>query len=112
MRRVALAMAGQHDAFYPDLRVTLREFDAVTGDYRDQLIALRDEYQGIVGTLIEEGIADGSVVAKDDPELLLMFMFGALNWMCMWYRRGGSYTANDIGASFADLIERSFFAPS
>lgn len=107
IHQLVVVIAGQHDTYYPDLRVTLREFYSLRGEYRPQLIKLRDEYEGVVRALIEEGIAEGTIV-EEDPDILLMLMFGTLNWMCMWYRRGGKHSAADLGNHFADLVVRAF----
>ena len=106
IHKLVVAIATQHDTYYPDLRVTLREFDVLGDNYRKPLIVLRDQCQGIIRTLIEEGIAEGSIV-DEDPEILLMLLWGTLNWMCMWYRRDGKYSAAELGQHFAELIQRA-----
>jgi TetR/AcrR family transcriptional regulator, cholesterol catabolism regulator len=111
LSQVVVAHAAHHDTYYPDLRVTLREFDNVTGEYREQLIGLRDEYERIVRRLIEDGINEGTIV-DEDPEVLVMFVFGTLNWMCMWYRRDRQYTAAEFGQRFAELIRSALVVPA
>ena len=106
IHKLVVAIATQHDTYYPDLRVTLREFDVLGDNYRKPLIVLRDQCQGIIRTLIEEGIAEGSIV-DEDPKILLMLLWGTLNWMCMWYRRDGKYSAAELGQHFAELIQRA-----
>jgi AcrR family transcriptional regulator len=106
IHKLVVAIATQHDTYYPDLRVTLREFDVLGDTYRKPLIVLRDKCQGLIRTLIEEGIAEGSIV-DEDPEVLLMLLWGTLNWMCMWYRRDGKYSAAELGQHFAELIQRA-----
>jgi TetR/AcrR family transcriptional regulator, cholesterol catabolism regulator len=111
LRELVIAIASQHDTYYPDLRVTLREFDVLHDDFRNQLIGLRDEYEGVIRTVLETGIREGAIV-DEDPEVLLMFLFGALNWMCMWYRQDGSLKAADWGQHFSDLIARAVLVPA
>lgn len=103
LRNLVVAIAAQHDRYNQDLRIALLEFDSVGPTYRKRLIRLRDEYQGVIRDLIEDGIKQGAVV-DDDPDLLVKFIFGALNWMSLWYRPEGRYTAAQIGETFARLI--------
>jgi AcrR family transcriptional regulator len=111
LHRVVVTIAAQHDAYHHDLRLTLREFDSISPPFREQLTELRDLYQGTVKGLIVEAIAAGLIVDRD-PELILMFLFGVVNWMCMWYRVEGRYAASEIGEQFADLILRALRAGS
>jgi AcrR family transcriptional regulator len=104
--KVVMTIAAQHDTYHHDLRLTLRELDSISPPFREQLTDLRDLYQGTVRQLIVDAIGAGLVVDRD-PDLILMFLFGAVNWMCMWYRSAGRYSAAEIGAEFADLILRA-----
>ena len=108
LRALAVAIAAQHDTFNPDLRVALREFFSAGADTQARLIALRDEYETIITQVIAEGVAAGEV-RSGDPDLLVKFFFGPLNWMSIWYRPG-RYSAAEIGDQFADLIVRSLAA--
>jgi len=108
LRALAIAIAAQHDTFNPDLRVALREFFSAGADTQARLIALRDEYEAIITEVIAAGIAAGEV-RDGDPDLLVKFFFGPLNWMSIWYRPG-RYSAAEIGDRFAELIVRSLAA--
>jgi AcrR family transcriptional regulator len=106
LHRVVVTIAAQHDAYHHDLRLTLRELDSISPPFRGQLTDLRDLYQGTVRRLIVDAIAAGLLVDRD-PDLMLMFLFGVVNWMCMWYRIDGRYSATEIGGEFADLVLRA-----
>lgn len=110
LRNLIVAIAGQHDTYEADLRVALLEFDSVSPEHRGELIKLRDRYESTVEAVIREGMEAGVFDGGADPDLLTKFLFGALNWMCLWYRPGGAYTARQIGETYADLILSSFKA--
>ena len=106
---LVVAIAAQHDTYDPDLRVSLRQFDSVGTEYREKLIALRDRYEAIIESLLRDAVREGIVVDMD-VHVMSKYFFGALNWMCMWYRPGGAYTARQIGEMFAELILSSLLA--
>jgi AcrR family transcriptional regulator len=106
--RLATTIAAQHDTFNPDLRVALREFFAEGADTQTRLIALRDEYESIVKSVIAEGVAAGEIIDAD-PNLLVKFFFGPMNWMSIWYR-AGRYSAKEIGEVFSGLLTQAFAA--
>lgn len=103
LRALVIAVCGQHDEYYYDLRLTLMEFKSLTGDLRDEVIALRDEYEDVVRGIFDEGIDTGAL-APGDPDLYVKYVFGACNWMCVWYRQGRGQSAAAIGARFADFV--------
>lgn len=107
IRRLAVTIAAQHDTFTPDLRVALREFFSAGADSQTKLIELRDEYESILKGVITDAIAAGEVVDVD-PDLLVKFFFGPLNWMSIWYRHGRQYSAEEIGEHFAELVVAAF----
>lgn len=109
LRALVIAVCAQHDEYYYDLRLTLMEFSSLTGDLRDEVIALRDEYEHVVRGIFEEGLAKG-VLAPGDPDLYAKYVFGACNWMCVWYRQGRGQSAAAIGAQFADLVVNGLVA--
>ena len=51
-----------------------------------QIIALRDEYEGLFVRVVEEGIAAGEV-RELDAQLVVKAILGALNWITVWYRQ-------------------------
>jgi TetR/AcrR family transcriptional regulator, cholesterol catabolism regulator len=103
LRELLVAIAAQHDRANPDLRVSLLHFDAVRQPYRKRLIGLRNEYESVVKALLSECISAG-VLVDTDVDLLVKFAFGSLNWMCIWYRPRGRYTAREVGEAFADYM--------
>jgi len=65
---------------------------------RAELIAQRDEYEMIFVSLI----ADLNLPSECDRRLLRLAMLGSLNWVTMWYRRGGD-SPTDIAHKIVEL---------
>jgi AcrR family transcriptional regulator len=74
-------------------------------DVRDQYIRLRDELERLYRQVIDDGIAAGHFRAVD-AGIFVKTLFGALNWVSMWYRDGGRLS----GAEIADEIATTFLA--
>lgn len=51
-----------------------------------EIIALRDEYEGLFLRVVEEGIA-AKEVRELDARLAVKALLGALNWITVWYRQ-------------------------
>jgi len=95
-------MARQHDKLVPYLRVALLDFGSLEGEHREQIFSLRHQLESIIKSLLAEGIKEG-VIVDEDPDLLSKFLFGAVNWMCMWYQPSGKFSATAIGELFAQI---------
>lgn len=67
-----------------------------------QIIALRDEYEGLFVRVVEEGIAAGEV-RELDAKLVVKALLGALNWITVWYRQRETDT-DSSRARIADEI--------
>ncbi len=57
-----------------------------------------------IRALIQQGIADGSIV-QCDPRLATFALFGAFNWITHWYQRGGTLSPQQIAEQFLDIFE-------
>ncbi len=58
----------------------------------------------LVQKMLEEGVADGSIVDVD-PKIAEFFLMGALNWLPRWYSPEGSMSS----AALAELFIRMMF---
>ena len=57
-------------------------------------------------TIIEKGIADGSI-RQVDPKLTVFFFMGAVNWMARWFDQDGPKSSAEIAQVFADLLDHA-----
>ena len=65
--------------------------------------ALKREIDKAMRGLIAEGVADGSIVAKD-VRLTAFTLAGALNWPARWYQPEGEQSASEVAASMVDIL--------
>ncbi|NLX11770.1 MAG: TetR/AcrR family transcriptional regulator [Chloroflexi bacterium] len=72
---------------------------------RDQYVRQRDALEALYRRVIEDGIACGDFRALD-VGIFVKTMFGALNWVSVWYRPAGRMS----GAEIAEEIARTFLA--
>ncbi len=78
------------------------EVGTLTGPRLARVVSRRDQYEGILRDLIEEGVRTG-VFRPVDPKLTAFAILGAINWMARWYREGAGQSAEHIGRAFAEL---------
>ncbi len=69
----------------------------------DQLRADRDRFEQILATLLERGAEEGSF-AIVDPQIALMMVLGAVNYMPQWLRSSGRLTPAEIAERYCDLL--------
>jgi AcrR family transcriptional regulator len=74
-------------------------------DIREPLVQQRDLLEGLYRRVIVEGIRDG-VFRPVDVSIFINTLFGALNWVSVWYRPDGRLTGSEI----ADEIAQTFLA--
>lgn len=72
---------------------------------RDKYVRQRDTLEGLYRQVVEEGIAAGDF-RPVDVGIFVKTLFGALNWVSLWYREGGRLTGREI----ADEIAGTFLA--
>jgi AcrR family transcriptional regulator len=63
-------------------------------------VQLRDEYEQCFADLIAEGVAEGTF-REIDPRTATKPIFGALNWINMWYRPRGTDAVEPLADEFA-----------
>jgi AcrR family transcriptional regulator len=70
---------------------------------RDRFVQQRDTLEALYRRVIEEGVAAGAFRAVDVP-IFVKTLFGALNWVSMWYRDGGRLSGAEIADEIADTF--------
>jgi len=75
-------------------------------DARDRVAARRDELEALYRGVIEQGVAAGQF-APLDVGIFVKTLFGALNWVSVWYRQGGRLTGEQIADEIAGMFLRA-----
>ena len=99
-------------ADYPDvLTVFLHETKSVPPHRRGELMKLRDKYDHLLSSVIEEGIASGEF-RPFHPRLTTFAILGMVNWIYAWYRPGGTLTPREISDQYLSLILHGLTTPA
>ena len=88
------------------IAVVVMEESALTEAERAETLRVRDGFERELRALVEEGIADGSIVPCD-PKFVVFAMLGAVHWVPRWFRQGGEWSSDQIARAMADLLERA-----
>ncbi|HML24098.1 MAG TPA: TetR/AcrR family transcriptional regulator [Aggregatilinea sp.] len=70
---------------------------------REQYIRQRDTLERLYRDVIEAGIAAGDFRAVD-VGIFVKTLFGALNWVNVWYREGGRLSGAEIAGEIAETF--------
>lgn len=81
------------------------EVEALGEERRASVLARRDEYEQIVRSLIEEGMARG-MFRPADPKVASLALLGSVNWTVKWFRPAGGKSAREIGRQIAEMMVR------
>jgi AcrR family transcriptional regulator len=85
------------------VRVFFEHQRELKGAARETIKQKRDYYEGIVKSLVTQGMSEG-VFREMDPHLSALAIFSVCNWSYQWYRPGGRYSTDEIADFFFDLI--------
>jgi hypothetical protein len=101
-----LAYVGRYmHGFFSDLGscAVLLDVYSLADKHRTEIQKRRDGVTVAVQKFIANGINDGSIVDRD-AKLTSLFIFGAVNWMSVWYRPNGPTTPADIIETFKSIL--------
>jgi AcrR family transcriptional regulator len=87
-----------------ELTVYLHSAHALPADQRAAMRAERRRYHLRVRRLIEEGQRSGVFTSDVPADVAVHFVYGAINQLATWYRRGGKLSAADLAAHFDRLL--------
>jgi AcrR family transcriptional regulator len=79
--------------------------DALGPQGRAEILRGRRKLERTLEGILQQGIEDGSI-APCDTRMSAFAIFGALHWLCFWYREGGALTAAEIGERMIELFTR------
>ncbi|QCK85375.1 TetR/AcrR family transcriptional regulator [Phreatobacter aquaticus] len=89
--------------------VLILEENALTGAQAKVIIGLRDEFEKRMRRLVEEGIADGSILPLN-PKIAIFMLLGAVHWVTKWYSPEGPWTAADVADALIEMATRGLAA--
>lgn len=87
----------------------LFDWRSVKGRAREEVIRLRDMYEEFWAGLIRDAARSGAFRPRLDLKLLRLFVFGAVNWVALWYSPRGERSPEEIAAAFWRFIALGVF---
>jgi AcrR family transcriptional regulator len=112
-QRIEMAFRGYAEIMTTDFGVCLIRNSApgsLPSKSREKLWAGRRRLNKEIEVFIAQGIADGSI-RTCDPKTLSFALFGAFNWMTIWYRANGRLRPATIADNFLDIMARGVVPP-
>ncbi len=101
LRHYLLWLIGDHGS-----AVVLLEEGAMRPADRARIVKQRDEFERGLRALVEEGIADGSVVACS-PKLVIFAAMGMANWVQKWFDPGQAWTGAQVAVAITEMLDRA-----
>lgn len=89
-----------------------RDFRALSGARRKELIEERDRYDSSLRALIEAGIEDGAFPSETDVGVVANVIFQMINSIYHWYSPEGPRTAEEIADTIAAFAVGGVMRPS
>jgi TetR/AcrR family transcriptional regulator len=89
--------------------VIVTEEHSMLAEDRVPHVAARDHYEAEIRSLVQEGIADGSIVPCD-PKLVTFAVLGAIHWVPKWFSNEGEWTSTQLSTAIMELLERAISA--
>jgi AcrR family transcriptional regulator len=94
-----------------EVTIILHERTALTGEYREKILARKKAYidyvREILTRLQREGLARNVEVTA-----ATFFLLGSLNWIYQWYKVDGRLSESQLVAELIDLFSNGFLKPT
>jgi AcrR family transcriptional regulator len=109
LRRLVTELMDSYAASYPFLYVFIQEnlahVSEQRSDWSQEMRALNKAYESCVVTIIEAGIADGTIRRVAEPWVLAYGLIGMVGWTNRWFNPAKSEVdATTIGLAYADVL--------
>ena len=90
-----------------EVTIILHERTALTGEYREKILARKKAYIDFVrGTL--KRLRDEGLARDVDETAATFFLLGALNWIYQWHKKDGRLGEEDLVRELTDLFTHGF----
>ncbi|BBG03697.1 MULTISPECIES: TetR/AcrR family transcriptional regulator [Pseudonocardia] len=99
MARVLVRNISDHRS---EWAVFFREYQALTGERRDAVVAARERYEGYWRQALDQGVRSG--VLRPTPRLLVKGMLGMLNYTYLWFTPDGDLSPEELADLFLDAL--------
>lgn len=73
-----------------------------TAVFLQEVLGPRHSYRSVFSGLVEQAQRDGQARPELEPRLATLSILGSTNWVYRWFRPGGEFVAEQIGAHRAE----------
>jgi len=88
-----------------EMKVLAHEDVTLTGNYAEQILALKREYSKVLIDIMEEYAADAPKnLNRPNPEIAAFALFGMMNWLYTWPKRVRDLPAPELAQAIAQLF--------
>ncbi|WP_406417978.1 TetR/AcrR family transcriptional regulator [Streptomyces sp. NBC_00873] len=94
-----------HAEQHTTARVVQYELDALAGEHRTEIVALRRKSDAVIRRIISEGVQAGEFDVPDIPGTTLAVLSLCID-VARWFSAQGSRTPDEVGDLYADLVLR------
>ena len=84
--------------------VTMAEMHLLSPEQLAQVLVLRDSYEALVRSVLEEGQRAGLIRQDIQVKYLRLYLLGLINRVVIWYRRGGPLSPRELGELMAVIF--------
>jgi len=85
------------------VRALFEHHEELTPENWEIIRAKRDRYQGMVQSVIADGVASGEL-RNVDPPFATLAILGMCNWAYQWYRKDGPIRPREVAYTFWNMI--------
>ncbi len=103
LRRAVIAHVGVIASDLDAAAVYTVEWRHLSAGHREEVTRLRDDYEAIWRTMVDQGIREG-YLAPSDAAGAARFVLSAMNHVFTWYRPDGALSPDELGATMADFM--------
>jgi AcrR family transcriptional regulator len=89
--------------------VFFREYHALTGDWRDRVVAAREQYEGYWRSTLDRGVAAG--IFAPQPGLVVKGILGMFNYSYLWLDPVGGMSPEQVADLFLNMVLRGLVRP-
>ncbi|HVE19051.1 MAG TPA: hypothetical protein VNB52_08200, partial [Ilumatobacteraceae bacterium] len=81
------------------------ELRSLTGDNASRTLAMRDEYEGIIRSIVVEG-ADSGIFHPGDVKMATFAVLAISNQPAYWFSANGELSADEVATAQAEMALR------
>jgi len=93
-----------HSEYRKEVQVSTTELRSLTRDNYAKIVAMRDEYEGQLLNILDQGCL-GEYWTHNDPKIVTKLILGMMTSVGIWYRDDGPVDLNGIVKIYQDMIE-------